>query len=88
MIGGTGLYQMDELQVTAVREVTTPFGPPSAPIVLGMLQGRNVAFLARHGLHHGLLPSEINYRGNTWALESLGERMTGEQWALVSFLTQ
>jgi 5'-methylthioadenosine phosphorylase len=74
IIGGTGLYQMDELQVTQVREVTTPFGAPSAPIVLGMLQGRNVAFLARHGLHHDLLPSEINYRGNIWALKSLGVR--------------
>ncbi|MEA3182108.1 MAG: 5-methylthioadenosine phosphorylase [Gammaproteobacteria bacterium] len=74
IIGGTGLYQMDELQVTEVREVTTPFGAPSAPIVLGMLQGRNVAFLARHGLHHDLLPSEVNYRGNIWALKSLGVR--------------
>lgn len=74
IIGGTGLYQMDELQVTEVREVTTPFGAPSAPIVLGMLQGRNVAFLARHGLNHDLLPSEVNYRGNIWALKSLGVR--------------
>ena len=74
IIGGTGLYQMDELQVTGVREVTTPFGSPSAPIVLGMLQGHNVAFLARHGLHHDLLPSEVNYRGNIWALKSLGVR--------------
>ncbi len=74
IIGGTGLYQMDELQVTEVREVTTPFGAPSSPIVLGMLQGRNVAFLARHGLHHDLLPSEVNYRGNIWALKSLGVR--------------
>lgn len=74
IIGGTGLYQMDELQVTDVREVTTPFGSPSSPIVLGMLQGRNVAFLARHGLNHELLPSEINYRGNIWALKSLGVR--------------
>jgi 5'-methylthioadenosine phosphorylase len=74
IIGGTGLYQMDELQVMDVREVTTPFGSPSSPIVLGMLQGRNVAFLARHGLHHDLLPSEINYRGNIWALKSLGVR--------------
>lgn len=74
IIGGTGLYQMDELQVTDVREVTTPFGAPSSPIVLGVLQGRNVAFLARHGLHHDLLPSEINYRGNIWALKSFGVR--------------
>jgi len=74
IIGGTGLYQMDELQVMDVREVTTPFGSPSSPVVLGMLQGRNVAFLARHGLHHDHLPSEINYRGNIWALKSLGVR--------------
>jgi 5'-methylthioadenosine phosphorylase len=74
IIGGTGLYQMDELQVTDVREVTTPFGSPSSPIVLGLLQGKNVAFLARHGLHHEFLPSEINYRGNVWALKSLGVR--------------
>jgi len=74
IIGGTGLYQMDELQVTGVREVTTPFGHPSSPVVLGMLQGRNVAFLARHGLHHDLAPSEINYRGNIWALKSIGVR--------------
>ncbi|HKT72594.1 MAG TPA: S-methyl-5'-thioadenosine phosphorylase [Steroidobacteraceae bacterium] len=74
IIGGTGLYQMDELRVTDVREATTPFGPPSSPIVLGILEGREVAFLARHGLHHGLLPSEINYRGNIWALKSLGVR--------------
>jgi 5'-methylthioadenosine phosphorylase len=74
IIGGTGLYQMDELRVTDVREITTPFGAPSSPIVLGILQGRNIAFLARHGLHHDLLPSEINYRGNIWALKSLGVR--------------
>src|SRR6202521_4957474 len=82
IIGGTGLYQMDELQVTEVREVTTPFGSPSAPIVLGMLQGRNVAFLARHGLNHDLLPSEVNYRGNIWALKSLGVRTVIGVWAV------
>lgn len=74
IIGGTGLYQMDGLQVTQVRELGTPFGAPSSPIVLGVLQGQDVAFLARHGLHHDLLPSEINYRGNVWALKSLGVR--------------
>lgn len=74
IIGGTGLYQMDELRVSDVHEAATPFGAPSSPIVLGVLQGRNVAFLARHGLHHNLLPSEINYRGNLWALKSLGVR--------------
>jgi 5'-methylthioadenosine phosphorylase len=74
IIGGTGLYQMDELQIAAVKEVTTPFGDPSSSIVVGILQGQDVAFLARHGVNHDLLPSEINYRGNVWALKALGVR--------------
>jgi 5'-methylthioadenosine phosphorylase len=74
IIGGTGLYRMEALSVTQTREVGTPFGPPSSPIVLGVLQGREVAFLARHGLHHDLLPGEINYRANIWALKSVGVR--------------
>ena len=74
IIGGTGLYRMDALRVTQTREVSTPFGPPSSPIVLGVLQGRDVAFLARHGLHHDLLPGEINFRANIWALKSVGVR--------------
>src|SRR6185312_4195184 len=74
IIGGTGLYRMEALRVTQTREVTTPFGPPSSPVVLGMLAGREVAFLARHGLHHDLLPGEINYRANIWALKSVGAR--------------
>ena len=74
IIGGTGLYRMEALQVTQTRDVSTPFGPPSSPIVLGVLQGREVAFLARHGLHHGLLPGEINFRANIWALKSVGVR--------------
>ena len=65
---------MEALQVTQTREVGTPFGPPSSPIVLGVLQGREVAFLARHGLHHDLLPGEINFRANIWALKSVGVR--------------
>jgi 5'-methylthioadenosine phosphorylase len=74
IIGGTGLYRMEALQVTQAREVSTPFGPPSSPIVLGVLQGREVAFLARHGMHHDLLPGEINFRANIWALKSVGVR--------------
>ena len=74
IIGGTGLYRMEALQVTQTREVSTPFGPPSSPIVIGVLQGREVAFLARHGLHHDLLPGEINFRANIWALKSVGVR--------------
>lgn len=74
IIGGTGLYRMEALQVTQTREVSTPFGPPSSPVVLGVLQGRDVAFLARHGLHHDLLPGDINFRANIWALKSVGVR--------------
>ena len=74
IIGGTGLYRMDELQVDEQRSVATPFGEPSSPLLLGRLRGRNVAFLARHGQHHQRVPSEINYRANIWALKSVGVR--------------
>lgn len=74
IIGGTGLYRMEELAVKESREVQTPFGAPSSPLMLGELRGAEVAFLARHGLHHDLLPSEINYRANIWALKSVGAR--------------
>ncbi len=74
IIGGTGLYRMDGLEVTETREVDSPFGPPSSPVMLGRLGGRPIAFLARHGLRHDLLPSEINFRANIWALKSAGVR--------------
>lgn len=74
IIGGTGLYRMDGLEVSETREVDTPFGHPSSPVMLGRLGGRGVAFLARHGLRHDLLPSEINFRANIWALKSVGVR--------------
>lgn len=72
LIGGSGLYQMPGL--TEVRElrVRTPFGEPSAALVLGTLEGRRVAFLARHGRGHRILPSEINFRANIFALKMLG----------------
>jgi len=74
IIGGTGLYAMRELGTPRTRTVSTPFGAPSAPLVTGTLHGREVAFLARHGLQHQLLPGEINFRANIWALKSLGVR--------------
>jgi 5'-methylthioadenosine phosphorylase len=72
IIGGSGLYQMDGL--TGAREVRlkTPFGDPSEAVVIGTLEGRRVAFLARHGRGHRLTPSEINYRANIYALKMLG----------------
>ena len=74
IIGGTGLYRMEGLEVTRTSEIDTPFGRPSAPVMLGRLAGREIAFLARHGLNHDLLPSEINFRANIWALKSVGVR--------------
>lgn len=74
IIGGTGLYAMPELRSPEARDVPTPFGAPSSPIIRGTLRGREVAFLARHGLTHQLLPSEINFRANIWAMKSIGVR--------------
>ncbi|MGC8837683.1 MAG: S-methyl-5'-thioadenosine phosphorylase [Anaerolineae bacterium] len=78
IIGGTGLYQLEGLKHLRPLEVETPFGPPSSPIVLGDLEGRTVAFLARHGEGHRFLPHEVNYRANLYALKALGvERVVG-----------
>ncbi|MCD4673201.1 MAG: S-methyl-5'-thioadenosine phosphorylase [Anaerolineaceae bacterium] len=72
IIGGSGLYNLKELEDVQHVEVDTPFGQPSAPIVLGTLLGKRIAFLARHGVGHVLMPGEINYRANIYALKSLG----------------
>ena len=74
VIGGSGLYSIGELKAPEEVEAATPFGPPSAPIVVGRLRGRTVAFLARHGQGHHLLPGEVNYRANLYALKALGVR--------------
>jgi 5'-methylthioadenosine phosphorylase len=72
VIGGSGLYQMDKLKQLDEFNPSTPFGRPSAPIVLGKLGERRVAFLARHGAGHHLNPSEVPYRANIFALKMLG----------------
>ena len=72
IIGGSGLYDMAELTDREERFFTTPFGDPSGPFVLGTLRGRRVAFLARHGAGHRLMPSEINFRANIFGLKVLG----------------
>ncbi len=74
IIGGTGLYAMPGLESVRTQQVRTPFGEPSAPLVHGTLGGREVVFLARHGLGHQFLPGEINFRANIWALKSAGVR--------------
>jgi 5'-methylthioadenosine phosphorylase len=72
IIGGSGLYSMKGLTNTREIRVKTPFGEPSDAIVLGALEGKRVAFLARHGRGHRILPGEINYRANAYAMKLLG----------------
>lgn len=74
IIGGSGLYELDGFQKTEERTVETPFGSPSDQLVGGILYGRQVWFLPRHGRGHRLLPTEINHRANIWALRSLNVR--------------
>ena len=72
IIGGSGLYAMSELLNAREVRVETPFGEPSDAFVLGDLDGRSVAFLARHGREHLILPSELNFRANIYAMKILG----------------
>jgi 5'-methylthioadenosine phosphorylase len=72
IIGGSGLYAMPGLTNVSEEKITTPFGEPSDAFVLGELEGRKVAFLARHGRGHRLLPTELNFRANIYAMKSLG----------------
>jgi 5'-methylthioadenosine phosphorylase len=72
IIGGSGLYQMEALKDVEEVAIKTPFGPPSDAAIVGTLEGVRVAFLARHGRHHSLMPSEIPFRANIYALKQLG----------------
>lgn len=72
IIGGTGLYELAGMAVEAQFDATTPFGAPSGPIVRGRVAGKTMLFLARHGSGHRLLPHEVNYRANVFALKRAG----------------
>lgn len=72
IIGGTGLYSLDGLEVISKVQEETPFGKPSSEILLCKYKGKDIAFMARHGSSHSLLPHEINYRANIYALKMLG----------------
>src|SRR5437660_8883389 len=74
IIGGSGLYQMEEVRDATEHKIDTPFGPPSDTLVGGKLGGRQVYFLPRHGRGHRILPHEINHRANIYALRSLNVR--------------
>jgi len=72
VVGGSGLYGMEGLAVREERIVETPFGAPSDPYLLGELDGRPVAFLARHGRGHRIMPSELNFRANIYGFKKVG----------------
>jgi 5'-methylthioadenosine phosphorylase len=72
IIGGSGLYEMAELTDREERTISTPFGDPSGPYALGTLRGKRVAFLARHGAGHRIMPSELNFRANIYGFKVLG----------------
>ena len=74
VLGGSGLYAMEGLEAVQELHIDTPFGAPSDSLRLGRLGGMEVVFLARHGRHHSVLPTEVPYRANIWALRSLGVR--------------
>ena len=72
VIGGSGLYDMEELEEKEELELDTPFGEPSDSYIVGRLEGKSVAFLARHGRGHRLLPTELNFRANIYGFKKLG----------------
>src|SRR5512137_486872 len=72
IIGGSGLYDMAELTDREEITVSTPFGEPSGPYVLATLAGKRVAFLARHGAGHRIMPTELNFRANIYGFKTLG----------------
>lgn len=74
VIGGTGLYRFPGLEDIERDHVDTPYGKPSGDIVVGTVEGRRVAFMARHGEGHSIVPHRINYRANVWSLHRLGAR--------------
>src|SRR5436190_2888389 len=72
IIGGSGLYDMAELTDREEQTITTPFGDPSGPYVIGTLRGKRVAFLSRHGIGHRVMPSELNFRADIYGFKVLG----------------
>lgn len=72
IIGGSGVYKIEGVEVTREHKVTTPFGPPSADVIEAKLNGTSFYFIPRHGKGHTMTPSEVNYRANIFALKELG----------------
>ncbi|MDA8431538.1 MAG: MTAP family purine nucleoside phosphorylase, partial [Nitrospiraceae bacterium] len=74
VIGGSGLYDMQDLDISDTLKVDTPYGPPSGSYRIGRFAGMEAAFLPRHGASHRLQPHKINYRANLWGFRELGVR--------------
>src|SRR5947207_15784783 len=74
VIGGSGLYQMEQLRDATEHRIDTPFGAPSDVLIGGTIAGRQLYFLPRHGRGHRIMPHELNHRANIWALRSLNVR--------------
>lgn len=74
IIGGTGLSQLSNLDVSRRQAVRTPYGEPSGPLTFGAIRGAEVVFLARHGYGHTISPHQVNYRANLWSLKEQGVR--------------
>lgn len=72
VIGGSGLYKMDDLTDVEERAIVTPFGNPSDKFIIGTLEGQRIAFLPRHSRNHSISPTELNSQANIWAMKSLG----------------
>ncbi|MBK8063178.1 MAG: S-methyl-5'-thioinosine phosphorylase [Betaproteobacteria bacterium] len=72
ILGGSGLSQLANLENVRRQAVRTPYGEPSGPLTFGRLSGRDVVFLARHGYGHTIVPHDVNYRANVWALHAQG----------------
>ena len=72
IIGGSGLYNIDEVEILKHVKEITPFGEPSDELTIGQLGGREIVFLPRHGRGHSILPSDVNYRANIWIMKKLG----------------
>ena len=78
VIGGSGLYHMDDLENIDIFDIDTPFGKPSTPVTAGMIDGFPIGFIARHGKGHTIPPTYVNYRANIYALKALGaEKVLG-----------
>lgn len=86
VIGGSGFYDLGDGAETV--EVTTPWGEPSAPVAVAEIDGRRVAFLARHGVRHHLPPHAVDHRANLWALRSLGARAVVASFACGSLVAE